>query len=119
MSQNYPPLWRQTYCSASQIRHWNKRYALYTDLGGVLEASRGIVDAIDGEVGKSLLQGVLEWVKLDVVIAIKRLELLNQVLDGVVVSLASNNAVAALRGIRNILEILGVTKKTLDCDSVL
>lgn len=109
----------KTYCAASQIRNWDKGNALYTDLGGILEAGRAVVDAIDREVGHSLLQGVLKWVQLDVVIAIKRLELLNQVLDGVVVSLAGNNAVATLRCIRNVLKILGVTKKTIDGDSVL
>lgn len=119
MSRIVPPPRRQAYCAASQICHWDEGYALYTDLGGIFKAGRAVVDAIDGEVGQPLLQGVLEWVQLDVVVAIKRLELLNQVLDSVVVSLAGNNAVATLRCICYVLEILGVTKKTIDCDSVL
>lgn len=109
----------KAYCTASQIRNWDKGNALYTDLGGVLKACRAIVDAIDREVRHSLLQGVLKWVQLDVVIAIKRLELLNEVLNSVVMSLAADNAVATLRCIRDVLEILGVTKKAIDCDSIL
>lgn len=119
MSRLISPLGRRTYCAASQICYWDEGHALYADLGGIFKPGRAVVDAIDGEVGQSRLQGVLEWVQLDVVIAIKRLELLNQVLDSVVVSLAGNNTVATLRCIRYVLEILGVTKKTIDCDSVL
>lgn len=119
MSRIILPPRGQAYCAASQICHWDKRHALHTDLGGIFKTGRAVVDTVDGEVGHSLLQGVLEWVQLDSVIAIKRLELLNQVLDGVVVSLAGNNAVATLRCIRDVLEILGVTKKTIDCDGVL
>lgn len=65
------------------------------------------------------MQRVLKWVKLDGVVAIKSLELLNQVADGIVVSFTGNNAIASLRCIRNILEILGVTKQTIECNSVL
>lgn len=114
-----PPPRVKSYCAASQIRNWHKGNTLYTDLGGILEAGRAVVDAIDREVGHSLLQGVLKWVQLDVVIAIKRLELLNQVLNSIVMSLAADNAVATLRCIRDVLEILGMTKKTIYCDSIL
>lgn len=119
MSRINPAPRVKAYCAASQIRNWDKGNTLYTDLGRILEAGRAVVDAIDREVGHSLLQGVLKWVQLDVVIAIKRLELLNQVLNSVVMSLAGNDAVATLRCIRDVLKILGMTKKTIDGDSVL
>lgn len=119
LSRIIAPFRRRTYCAASQICHWDEGHAFYADLGGIFKTGRAVVDAIDGEVGQSRLQGVLEWVQLDVVITIKRLELLNQVLDSIVVSLAGNNAVATLCCIRYVLEILGMTKKTIDCDSVL
>lgn len=119
MSGTNPPPRVKAYCAASQIRNWDKGNTLDTDLGGILKACRAVVDTIDRKVGHSLLQGVLKWVQLDVVIAIKRLELLNQVLNSVVMSLAADNAVATLRCIRDVLEILGVTKKAIDCDSIL
>jgi hypothetical protein len=110
---------RQTYCTATEVCHQDEGQALCTDLGGIFQAGRAIIDSVDGEGRHSLLLGVLEWVQLDVVIAIEGLELLNQVLDGVVVSFAGNNTVATLRCVCYVLEVLGVTKETLDCDSVL
>lgn len=119
MSRNIRSPRRQAYCAATQVCHWDKGYAFYTDLGGIFKTGRAVVDTVDGEVGHSLLQSVLEWVQLDIVIAIEGLELLNQVLDRVVVSLAGNNAIATLRCVRYVLEVLGVPKETFDCDSIL